>query len=101
MFNCSTCRSSSIRRRHRRAHRIRIQDGYNLILRKGWTRPTPQLLVLLRGLVRLYHGRVVSVLEKVLRENPTDLVLSVIRYLTARLPKASVTPRPNGVRHSC
>jgi 1,2-diacylglycerol 3-beta-galactosyltransferase len=36
---------------------IRIQDGYNLILRKGWTRPTPQLLVLLRGLV-------VSIMDK-------------------------------------
>jgi len=24
----------------RRATGIRIQDGYNLILRKGWTRPT-------------------------------------------------------------
>ena len=62
----------------RRATGIRIQDGYNLILRKGWTRPTPQLLVLLRGLVRLYHKQVVAVLEKHWRANPTDLVLSVI-----------------------
>jgi len=34
---------------------IRIQDGYNLILRKGWTRFTPQLLPVLQGFVRMYH----------------------------------------------
>lgn len=28
---------------------IRIQDGYNLILRKGWTRLTPQLLPCCKG----------------------------------------------------
>ena len=72
---------------------IRIQDGYNLILRKGWTRPTPQLLVLLRGLVRLYHRRMVSVLETYWREHPADLVLSVIplfnRALAASLREAA------------
>ncbi|MBS1853415.1 MAG: galactosyldiacylglycerol synthase [Acidobacteria bacterium] len=62
----------------RRATGIRIQDGYNLILRKGWTRPTPQLLVLLRSLVSLYHPRVLRVLEDYWAGNPTDLVLSVI-----------------------
>ena len=78
----------------RRATGIRIQDGYNLILRKGWTRPTPQLLVLLRGLVRLYHGRVVSVLEKYWREHPTDLVLSVIPLFNRALAESvsNVTP---------
>jgi 1,2-diacylglycerol 3-beta-galactosyltransferase len=72
----------------RRATGIRIQDGYNLILRKGWTRPTPQLLVLLRGLVRLYRGRVVSVLEKYWREHPTDLVLSVIPLFNRALAES-------------
>ena len=33
----------------RRATGLRIQDTYNLILRKGWTRFTPQLLVVLQG----------------------------------------------------
>jgi Glycosyltransferase family 28 C-terminal domain len=72
----------------RRATGIRIQDGYNLILRKGWTRPTPQLLVLLRGLVRLYHGRVVSVLEKYWRRHPADLVLSVIPLFNRALAES-------------
>jgi 1,2-diacylglycerol 3-beta-galactosyltransferase len=78
----------------RRATGIRIQEGYNLILRKGWTRPTPQLLVLLRGLVRLYHGRVVSVLEKYWREDPTDLVLSVIPLFNRALAESICQATP-------
>jgi UDP-N-acetylglucosamine:LPS N-acetylglucosamine transferase len=62
----------------RRTTGIRIQDGYNLILRKGWTRPTPQLLVMMRGLIRLYHSRVVASLKKHWQQHPADVVLSVI-----------------------
>src|SRR5215469_16499949 len=72
----------------RRATGIRLQDGYNLILRKGWTRPTPQLLVLLRGLVRLRHKQVVAVLENQWRSNPTDLVLSVIPLFNRALAES-------------
>lgn len=78
----------------RRATGIRIQDGYNLILRKGWTRPTPQLLVLMRGLVRLYHARVVSVLEKYWRDNPTDVVLSVIPLFNRALAESLCNATP-------
>src|SRR5881392_400702 len=43
---------------------IRLQDAYNLILRKGWTRLTPQLLPLLQSVVRLYHRPTVKMLTK-------------------------------------
>jgi 1,2-diacylglycerol 3-beta-galactosyltransferase len=59
---------------------IRIQDGYNLILRKGWTRLTPQLLPVLQGVVAMYHRPTVKMLAKYWKENPTDLVLSVIPH---------------------
>ena len=62
----------------RRATGIRIQDSYNLILRKGWTRPTARLLILLRAVIRLHHAKTVALLENYWRRNPTDLVLSVI-----------------------
>jgi hypothetical protein len=78
----------------RRATGIRIQDGYNLILRKGWTRPTPQLLVLLRGLVRLYHKQVVAVLEKHWSGHPTDVVLSVIPLFNRALAESIGTAAP-------
>ena len=64
---------------------LRIQDAYNLILRKGWTRFTPQLLVLLQGTIRLYHSRIVKALRAYWKENPTDLVLSVIPHFNRAL----------------
>ncbi len=79
----------------RRATGIRIQDGYNLMLRKGWTRPTPQLLVLLRGLVRLYHERVVGALEKYWRQNPAELVLSVIPLFNRALAESICHATPH------
>src|ERR1700730_12570053 len=64
---------------------IRIQDGYNLILRKGWTRLTPQLLPLLQAVVRLYHRPTVKMLRQYWQENPTDMVLSVIPHFNRAL----------------
>ncbi len=46
-----------------RATGHRLQDGYNLLLRKGWTRLTPQLLVLLQCTIRLHHPRIVRILR--------------------------------------
>jgi len=58
--------------------KIRLQDGYNLLLRKGWTRLTPQLLVVLHAMIRVWHYPVVRALEKYWAQNPADVVLSVI-----------------------
>jgi hypothetical protein len=57
---------------------IRLQDGYNLLLRKGWTRLTPQLLRLLHSLIRMWHLPMVRALERYWRQNRADVVLSVI-----------------------
>src|SRR5689334_7031620 len=77
----------------RRFSGLRIQDTYNLIMRKGWTRPTPHLLVLLRAVIRLHHARVVRLLQDYWRDNPADVVLSVIplfnRALADSLREAS------------
>jgi len=64
----------------RRATGLRIQDTYNLILRKGWTRFTPQLLVILQATIRLYHFPIVKALRAYWAEHPADLVLSVIPH---------------------
>jgi 1,2-diacylglycerol 3-beta-galactosyltransferase len=58
--------------------KIRLQDGYNLLLRKGWTRFTPQMLMMLHGVLRLRHRVVVKALSKYWGQNPADVVLSVI-----------------------
>jgi hypothetical protein len=64
---------------------LRIQDGYNLILRKGWTRMTPQLLPILQSVVRVYHRPTVKMLAKYWKEHPADIVISVIPHFNRAL----------------
>jgi Glycosyltransferase family 28 C-terminal domain len=71
-----------------RATGHRLQDGYNLLLRKGWTRLTPQLLVLLQCTIRLHHARIVRILRDFWAHNPTDLVLSVIPHFNGCLAES-------------
>lgn len=72
----------------RRFTGIRIQDAYNLILRKGWTRLTPQLLPVLQAVVRLYHRPTVNMLRKYWKRHPADLVLSVIPHFNRALAES-------------
>jgi 1,2-diacylglycerol 3-beta-galactosyltransferase len=72
----------------RRATGLRIQDTYNLILRKGWTRFTPQLLVLLQGTIRLYHSPIVKALRAYWAQHPADLVLSVIPHFNREISES-------------
>ncbi len=67
---------------------LRLQDGYNLLLRKGWTRITPQLLVLLRYTIRLHHGAIVRRLRSFWAAHPADLVLSVIPHFNRCLAES-------------
>jgi hypothetical protein len=67
---------------------LRIQDAYNLILRKGWTRFTPQLLALLQGTIRLFHPRVVKMLRDYWAQQPADMVLSVIPHFNHALAES-------------
>ena len=64
---------------------VRIQDAYNRILRRGWTRLTPQLLAVLQRIIRLYHSSIVRALKEYWLEHPTDLVLSVIPHFNRAL----------------
>jgi 1,2-diacylglycerol 3-beta-galactosyltransferase len=62
----------------RKITRIRLQDIYNLMLRKGWTLGSPQLTRMMHGIIRLYHRPTVRLLEKYWREERPDLVVSVV-----------------------
>ena len=79
----------------RRATGLRIQDTYNLILRKGWTRFTRQLLVVLQGTIRLYHSPIVKLLRTYWGEHPADLVLSVIPHFNREIAESL---RPVGTK---
>lgn len=79
----------------RRATGLRIQDGYNLILKKGWTRLTPPLLTLLQRTIQLHHSRIVRILRHYWAQNPTDLVLSVIPHFNRCLAQSILQETPN------
>jgi len=72
----------------RRATGLRIQDTYNLILRKGWTRITPQLLVILKGTIRAYHSPIVRALRSYWAQEPADVVLSVIPHFNRAIAES-------------
>ena len=42
---------------------LRLQDIYNLLLKKGWTLGSPQLMVGMHWVIRLFHSKTVSLLE--------------------------------------
>ena len=44
---------------------IRLQDLYNLLLKKGWTLGSPQLMVGMHAVIRMFHGQQVKVLVPV------------------------------------
>jgi 1,2-diacylglycerol 3-beta-galactosyltransferase len=69
----------------RRATGLRIQDTYNLILRRGWTRFTPQLLIILQATIRLYHRPIVKALRAYWAQHSADLVLSVIPHFNREI----------------
>jgi hypothetical protein len=75
----------------RRATGLNIENTYNLILRKGWTRFTPQLLVLLQAAIRAAHPWVVKTLRGYWAEHPADLVMSVIPHFNRALAESLIS----------
>jgi len=60
---------------------IRLQDIYNLMLKKGWTLGSPQLMVVMHWVIRLFHSRQVAVLEAFWRKSRPDMVVSLVPNL--------------------
>ena len=69
---------------------IRMQDVYNLLLKKGWTLGSPQLTVAMHALIRLYHPGQVRLLKKYWAQGERNLVVSLVpnfnRALRESLP---------------
>jgi Glycosyltransferase family 28 C-terminal domain len=59
---------------------IPFQEIYNIMLRRGWTMGSRQLLPVMHFLIRLTHRGQVRVLEEHWRKNPADMVVSVIPH---------------------
>jgi 1,2-diacylglycerol 3-beta-galactosyltransferase len=57
---------------------IRLEDIYNLILAKGWTLGSRQMLMAMHGVIRLHHGPAVRLLEKHWKQTRPDMVVSLV-----------------------
>lgn len=62
----------------RKITRIRLQDIYNLLLAKGWTLGSAQMLRLMHGVIRVYHRPTVRLLERHWRETKPEMVVSLV-----------------------
>jgi 1,2-diacylglycerol 3-beta-galactosyltransferase len=57
---------------------LRLQDVYNLMLKKGWTLGSPQLTVGMHLIIRLLHGKQVRILEQFWQKSRPEMVVSLI-----------------------
>lgn len=73
---------------------IRLQDIYNLCLKKGWTLGSPQLLAGMHLVIRLFHRQQTALLEKMWRENRPDLVVSLVPNFNRALRESLRRARP-------
>ncbi|HXA49018.1 MAG TPA: glycosyltransferase [Candidatus Acidoferrum sp.] len=72
----------------RRSTGIRFQEVYNIMLRRGWTRGTAQLIPVMHGLIRASHDSQVKVLRQYWAGNRPDLVVSLIPHYNRALKQA-------------
>jgi hypothetical protein len=64
---------------------LRLQDIYNLMLKKGWTLGSPELMVGMHWVIRLFHSKTVGLLEAFWRERRPDMVVSLVPNLDRAL----------------
>ena len=67
---------------------IRFEDVYNIMLRRGWTLGSAQLISLAHGLIRASHDAQVRVLEAYWKRHRPDLVVSLIPHYNRALRQA-------------
>jgi 1,2-diacylglycerol 3-beta-galactosyltransferase len=73
---------------------VRMQDVYNLMLKKGWTLGTPQTVRVLQFFIRLLHPQQVRLLEAFWRSSRAELVVSVVPHFNRVLAESLCHVRP-------
>lgn len=73
---------------------LRMQDLYNLMLKKGWTLGTPQTVRVLQFCIRLLHGQSVRLLEEFWRPNRADIVVSLVPHFNRALAQSLCQAQP-------
>lgn len=72
----------------RKSTGTRSQDVYNLMLRRGWTLGTAQLIPVMHTVIRASHALQVRALEAFWRSHPTDLAVSLIPHYNRALKES-------------
>jgi 1,2-diacylglycerol 3-beta-galactosyltransferase len=67
---------------------VRLQDLYNLMLRRGWTLGSPALVKFMHGVIRLLYPAQVKLLARYWSKNQPDMVVSVIPNFNRALYEA-------------
>jgi len=78
----------------RKATGLRLQDIYNLMLKKGWTLGSPQLMVLMHWVIRRFHSKTVRLLEEFWREHGPEMVVSLVPNLDRALGESLARALP-------
>jgi hypothetical protein len=81
----------------RRLSGLRIQDLYNLILKRDWTRGARYLKKALTAAIRFYHDEEVRLLEDQWSRMQPDLVVSLVPYFNRALRESFVRVSPRGL----
>ena len=74
---------------------IRMEDVYNNLLARGWTLGSEYLIPPMHCLIRLYHPAQRRLLTKFWKEDPPDLVVSVIPNFARALYQGLKAADPN------
>lgn len=74
---------------------IRFQDIYNLMLRRGWTLGSTELLGPMHAIIRLFHPQQVKGLERYWAAKKPDMVVSVVPNFNRALFEAKQKALPN------
>jgi glycosyl transferase family 28 len=67
---------------------IPFQEIYNIMLRRGWTMGTAQIIPAMHLVIRMLHRQQVEVLEQHWRSQPADMVVSLIPHYNRALREA-------------
>jgi hypothetical protein len=78
----------------RRLTGIRIQEQYNILLRNGWTWGSEYLLWVLQLTIRIFHKPLVNLLANYWRQNPADLLISVIPHFNREIAESWTSVYP-------
>lgn len=72
----------------RKSTGIQFQEIYNIMLRRGWTLGTEQLIPVMHAMIRLFHRDEVRVLTRHWSASPPNMVVSLIPHYNRAIRQA-------------